>query len=102
MTNLEFSDQGDAPCPNCGHLLWLTARLLSAVQEHMADRLGIAADRVSPESNLVELGADSLDVVELIMELEEEVDVDIPDEDAERIRSVGDAIRYLEQRKRGS
>lgn len=64
--------------------------------------LYVAADRVSPDSTLAELGADSLDVLELVMELEEEFDVAIPDNVAQRMNAVGDVIRFLEQRKRGS
>ena len=101
-TNVEFSDPaGDAPCPNCGHLLWLSAELLASFQRRIAEALGIAPGHVISDSMLTELGADSLDTVELVMTLEEEFDFAIPDDVAERIQTVGDVIRYIEQRKRG-
>lgn len=100
-SNLEFSDPaGDAPCPNCGHLLWLSATLLSSFQTRLADALGASTERITPDTTLAELGADSLDSVEMIMALEEELDLSISDDVAERIQTVGDAIRYIEQHKR--
>lgn len=63
----------------------------------VADRLGKPVDEVKPESNFVEdLDADSLDLVELIMALEDEYDVTIPDEDAQNIRTIADAVAYIE------
>ena len=62
------------------------------------EQLGVEADQVKPEAQFVnDLGADSLDTVELIMALEEEFDVEIPDEKAEKIKTVGEAIEYIEQ-----
>ena len=67
------------------------------VIEVVADRLGKPVDEVKPESNFVEdLDADSLDLVELIMALEDEYDVTIPDEDAQNIRTISDAVTYIE------
>ncbi|MBQ4401928.1 MAG: acyl carrier protein [Synergistaceae bacterium] len=61
----------------------------------VSDRLDVEADQVTPEKSFVEdLGADSLDIVELIMGIEEEFDIEIPDEDAEKLTSVGEAINY--------
>ena len=61
----------------------------------VADRLDVEEDQVTPEKNFVEdLGADSLDIVELIMGIEEEFDIEIPDEDAEKLTSVGEAMNY--------
>ena len=66
------------------------------VIEVVADRLGKPVDEVKPESNFVEdLDADSLDLVELIMALEDEYDVTIPDEDAQNIRTIADAVAYI-------
>ncbi len=66
------------------------------VKEIIADRLGVDPDEVTPEASFVEdLGADSLDTVELVMALEEEFGIEIPDEDAENIKTVGDAIEYI-------
>ncbi len=61
----------------------------------VSDRLDVEEDQVTPEKNFVEdLGADSLDIVELIMGIEEEFDIEIPDEDAEKLTSVGEAMNY--------
>lgn len=63
----------------------------------IVDKLGVDEDDINPEASFTnDLGADSLDTVELIMELEKEFDVTIPDEDAENIATVGDAISYVE------
>ena len=68
------------------------------VKNIMVEQLGVEADQVKPEAQFVnDLGADSLDTVELIMALEEEFDVEIPDEKAEKIKTVGEAIEYIEQ-----
>ncbi len=67
------------------------------VKAIVVEQLGVAEAEVTPEASFVEdLGADSLDVVELVMALEEEFDVEIPDEDAEKIVTVGEAVKYLE------
>ncbi|MDE2654861.1 MAG: acyl carrier protein [Gemmatimonadetes bacterium] len=69
------------------------------VKEIIIDELGVEADKVTPDASFVDdLGADSLDTVELIMAFEEEFEIDIPDEDAEKMRTVGDAVSYIEQR----
>ena len=71
--------------------------LIDEVKEVVAEQLNVGADEVKEESKFVEdLGADSLDVVELIMELEEKFDIEIPDSDAENIATVGDVIKYIE------
>jgi acyl carrier protein len=68
------------------------------VKAIICDQLMVDADEVTDESSFVEdLGADSLDTVELIMEFEDEFGVEIPDEEAEKISSVGEAIAYLEK-----
>jgi acyl carrier protein len=68
------------------------------VREIIVEQLGVDADQVKPEAAFIEdLGADSLDTVELIMALEEEYKIEIPDEDAEKLRTVGDAINYLKE-----
>ena len=100
-TNIEFSEPtGDAPCPKCGHLVWLSAELLATFQRLFADSLGINPDQITPDVAFTDLGADSLDTVELVMELEEEFDLSIPEDAAERIKTIGDAIRYIEQQRR--
>jgi len=66
------------------------------VKSIVAEQLGVALEEVKETSSFIEeLGADSLDIVELIMALEEEFDVEIPDEEAERIQTVGDAIKFV-------
>ena len=68
------------------------------VREIIVNELGVEAEKVTDEAAFVEdLGADSLDTVELVMAFEEEFGVDIPDEDAEQMRTVGDAIKYLKE-----
>jgi acyl carrier protein len=70
----------------------IEARVTSII----ADQLGLSEDDIKPESKFIEdLGADSLDIVELIMAMEEEFQTEIPDEEAEKIRTVGDAIEYV-------
>lgn len=100
-TNLEYSTPaGDAPCPHCGHLLWMSAELLSLIETRLSESLDIASEKITADARLADIGADSRDMVELIMEWEEEFDITITGEDAERIRTVGDAIRYLQQQRR--
>ena len=66
------------------------------VNEIIVDQLGVEAEQVKPEASFIDdLGADSLDTVELVMAFEEEFDLEIPDEDAEKIVTVGDAIQYI-------
>ena len=61
------------------------------------EQLGVDPERVKPESSFIDdLGADSLDIVELVMAMEEEFDIEIPDEDAEKLRTVADVTKYLE------
>lgn len=63
----------------------------------VADQLGVEKDKIKAESNFVnDLGADSLDTVELVMELEEEFDISIPDDAAEKIQTVGEAVKHIE------
>jgi acyl carrier protein len=72
------------------------------VREIIVNELGVEPDKVTDNASFVEdLGADSLDTVELVMAFEEEFGVDIPDEDAEQMRTVGDAIAYLRKKSQG-
>lgn len=69
------------------------------VKSVIAEELEVAEDQIEMTSMIVDdLGADSLDVVELIMRLEEKFDVEIPDEEAEKIQTVGDAVNYIQNR----
>lgn len=70
------------------------------VKEIIVEQLGVNDDQVVPDAKFVEdLGADSLDTVELVMALEEEFGAEIPDEEAEKLTTVGDAIKYIENMK---
>ncbi len=72
--------------------------VLDKVKKIIVDQLGVDEANVTPEASFIEdLGADSLDIVELIMALEEEFGVEIPDEDAEKIVTVRDAIKYISE-----
>jgi acyl carrier protein len=72
------------------------ADVLERVKKIIVDRLGVDESEVTPEASFKDdLGADSLDVVELVMELEDEFDMEISDEDAEKIGTVGDVINYI-------
>jgi acyl carrier protein len=69
------------------------------VKKIIAEQLGVEEDEVTPEASFVEdLGADSLDTVELVMALEEEFGIEIPDEDAEKILTVGKALDYIKEK----
>jgi acyl carrier protein len=68
------------------------------VKEIIAKELEVDVKQLTPEAKFIEdLGADSLDIVELVMALEEEFGLDIPDEDADKLKTVGDAMNYLQQ-----
>jgi acyl carrier protein len=65
----------------------------------VCEQLGTSRDKVSAETSFInDLGADSLDTVELVMEFEDEFQINIPDEDAEKIQSVGDAVKYIKEK----
>ena len=79
---------------------------MASVEERVidivADQLGVEKEKITPASNFVnDLGADSLDTVELVMELEEEFDIDIPEESADKIQTVGEAIDHIENATKG-
>ena len=70
------------------------------IKEILADQLDAAADSMSMDSDIAaDLGADSLDVVELLMTIEDEFDVEIPDEEIENIKTIGDLVKYIEANK---
>ena len=73
------------------------ASVQERVIEIVAEQLGVDKEKVTPETSFVnDLGADSLDTVELVMEFEEEFDINIPDDAAEKIQTVGQAVQYIE------
>ncbi|GAV24991.1 acyl carrier protein [Carboxydothermus islandicus] len=75
------------------------AGVFERVKKIIVDQLGVEEDEVTLEASFIDdLGADSLDIVELIMAFEEEFELEIPDEDAEKIRTVGDAVNYIQDR----
>lgn len=102
-TNIEFSDPaGDAPCPNCGHLLWASSQLIQSVAKWYEDVLGTSAGIINADTRFSDAGADSLDTVEIAMELEEAFGVDFPEEAAEGLETIGDAVRYIQDKRRGA
>jgi acyl carrier protein len=85
---------GDSVCPRCG-------ALLVQFRDTLAVKLGVEEDKLLADVSFTrDLGMDSLDTVELVMELEEEFDVNIPDDEAEKIQTVGDAIRWVLRHQR--
>ncbi len=70
------------------------------VQEIVADKLGVENSKITKEASFIDdLGADSLDTVELIMKMEEDFDIEIPDEEAEKLKTIGDVVDYLDNLK---
>jgi len=72
--------------------------IFAKVKDIVVEQLGVDEEEVTEQASFVDdLGADSLDIVELVMALEEEFDMEIPDEDAEKIKTVGDAVNYIKE-----
>ena len=77
------------------------SELFNKVKKVVIEQLGVEADKVQLGSSFIgDLGADSLDTVELVMALEEQFDIEIPDDEAEKIKTVGDAVSYIEEHKK--
>lgn len=105
-----FQEKENSVCQRIGGLVWLpeiypTSFMADNIQEKVKDiiveQLGVDAGQVTPEAKFVEdLGADSLDTVELVMAFEEEFGIEVPDEDAEKLQTVGDVLRYVEERQK--
>jgi len=69
---------------------------MDRIKKIIVDQLGVDESKITEDSSFIDdLGADSLDIVELIMAFEEEFDIEIPDEDAEKMKTIGDAVKYL-------
>jgi acyl carrier protein len=78
----------------------MAASVQTRVKEIVCEQLGVNEEEVTPEASFIEdLGADSLDIVELVMALEEEYEMEISDEDAEKIKTVQDVITYIESHR---
>jgi len=72
----------------------------SKVKDIIVEQLGVNAEQVTPEAKFIEdLGADSLDTVELVMAFEEEFSIEVPDEEAEKLQTVGDVLNYVKERQ---
>ena len=77
----------------------MSATIEERVKSIICDQLAVESEKVIQTASFVEdLGADSLDIVELVMTMEEEFDLDIPDEDAEKIKTVGDVVKYIQSK----
>ena len=77
----------------------MSASVEDRVQNIICEQMGTTADKITEKTSFInDLGADSLDTVELVMEFEDEFDINIPDEDAEKIQTVGDAVNYIKSR----
>jgi acyl carrier protein len=75
------------------------AALAKRVEAIIVEQLGVTPEEVVPEASFIDdLGADSLDIVELVMAMEEEFDIEIPDEHADRLQTIGSAVEYLKER----
>lgn len=69
------------------------------VSEIIVEQLGVSAEEIKPEASFIDdLGADSLDIVELVMAMEEAFDIEIPDDDAEKLQTIGDTMAYVKER----
>jgi acyl carrier protein len=69
------------------------------VSESIVEQLGVTVEEIKPEASFIDdLGADSLDIVELVMAMEEAFDIEIPDDDAEKMKTIGDAMAYVKER----
>ncbi len=80
---------------NIGRMSWM---VLEKVKMILSNQFDVEEDSITPETNIADdLGADSLDVVDMLMSLEDEFDVEIPDEEIERIRTVGELVSYIEE-----
>ena len=92
----------DGPCPHCGQLLWWSDFSLRSVRDHLCEKLGVNRGRITADASFIDdLGMDSLDIAEFVMDIEEEFDIRVHDEDVESIKTVGDAVKYVEGQVRG-
>lgn len=96
---IEFSEPaGDACCPSCGCLLWAAGQIKEALVKRQAELVRTIPGEVTPDTRIRDLGFDSLELVELVMVLEEEIDINLPDDAADtfyQIQTMGELIRWL-------
>ena len=87
------------PKANQGTVFMTDKSIEEKVKDIIVEQLGVNPEQVTPTASFIEdLGADSLDIVELVMAFEEEFSVEVPDEDAEKLQTVGDVIKYIEEK----
>lgn len=95
---------GDAVCPQCGCLVWEAEQRWLALRNRISELLGVSPELVTPDMRVSDVlgkeAGDSLDAVELVMELEDEFDLQIPDDEAASIHTLREALQYLERRRR--
>jgi acyl carrier protein len=100
VTELMQTSAPPPASPAGGNQNTMAEEIETKVREIISEQLGVAVDEVTPEASFIEdLGADSLDIVELVMALEEQYGMEISDEDAEKIRTVKDVVSYIETHK---
>jgi len=86
-------------CPPTQKTFMADKTIEEKVKDIIVEQLGVNPEQVTPQASFIEdLGADSLDIVELVMAFEEEFSVEVPDEDAEKLQNVGDVINYIKER----
>ena len=82
------------------NIIYMSDNIESQVIDVIVEQLGVDREKVTPEAKFIDdLGADSLDTVELVMSFEEKFSVDVPDEDAEKLKSVSDVVAYIKEKK---
>ena len=99
--NIEYSEPiGDATCPSCGHLLWRRSEIVDQLRNRISKALDVPIESVTLPMYLKDLGADSLDTVELAMDLEEEFDISLTASEAEKIETIADLLGIIEKKRR--
>src|SRR5947209_17268561 len=90
-------------CPPNQQVFMADKTIEEKVKDIIVEQLGVNPEQVTPQASFIEdLGADSLDIVELVMAFEEEFSVEVPDEDAEKLQTVGDVITYIKERAKSA
>jgi acyl carrier protein len=100
LANLAGLALRPAPSAKANGEIFMTDKPIEEkVKDIIVEQLGVNPEQVTPTASFIEdLGADSLDIVELVMAFEEEFSVEVPDEDAEKLQTVGDVIKYIEEK----